>query len=255
MTHATDPVIVLDALVVGAGFCGTWLLHRLLQEGFQAKLVDRYPDFGGIWHSHSFPGARTDSPVPLYEFSDPLLWKEWVWTQRFPDSQEICKYFKFAADKWQLREHAFFNQFVDRAIWNENECRWSISTREGHKFSAKYFLPCIGWASKSYTPDWLGKESFKGTFLHSSTWSVTDPDVEGKKIAVVGTGATGIQLVQTLSKVAKTVVLFQRSPAIVSVSPILLIQCTKQESQSTGRPDRSGKLYTGPKTPVRRNCL
>lgn len=222
MSHSNGSVIAIDALVVGAGFSGTWLLHRLLQEGFSAKLVERDSDFGGVWHSHSFPGCRTDSPVPLYEFSDPLLWKDWVWSQRFPDSKEICRYFNYAADKWQLRKHALFNQFVDRAEWNESESRWSISTREGSHFSAKFFLPCIGWASKAYTPDWPGKETFKGQFLHSSTWSVVEPDVERKKIAVIGTGASGVQLVQTLCKVAEYVVLFQRSPAVVSLMPFLL---------------------------------
>ncbi|KAF0641018.1 hypothetical protein FPSE5266_06780 [Fusarium pseudograminearum] len=143
----SDSTIVLDALIVGGGFGGVYQLKRLREEGYNVKLVDMASDYAGVWFWNRYPGARVDSSIPHYEFSDPELWLQQMDN---PDQR--------------------------------------------------------------YTPDWKGIDQFRGTWIHPSYWPYEDPDMKGKKIAVIGTGSTGVQLAQELSKVASKFVLFQRSP-------------------------------------------
>jgi len=146
-----------------------------------------------------YPGARVDSAVPHYEFSDSALWKEWLWKQRFPGSAELRAYFHHVADTWNLREDTIFEAYVNSAVWKEDEARWLITTRHGMVFKARFFLANTGFAAKRYTPDWKGIETFRGTWIHPSYWPKEEPDLKGKKIAVIGTGSTGLQLVQDLA--------------------------------------------------------
>jgi len=202
----------LDALVVGAGFGGVWQLKRLRDEGYSVKLVESGTDYGGVWYWNRYPGARVDSAIPHYEFSDPLLYKEWSWKQRFPDSSELRAYFTYAAKKWDLRKDTLFNTYVESATWDEQESKWTVMTKDGPTFKAKFLLLNTGFAAKRYTPDWPGIESFKGTWVHPSFWPHDEPDLMGKKVAVIGTGSTGVQLATDLAKVAGHLTVFQRTP-------------------------------------------
>ncbi|KAJ5910502.1 hypothetical protein N7504_005145 [Penicillium tannophilum] len=203
---------ILDALIVGAGFGGVYQLKNLREKGFNVKLVDSATDFGGVWYWNRYPGARVDSTVPHYEFSDPALWKDWSWKQRFPGSQELRDYFAFVADKWDLRSDTEFNTFISQAIFDEQSNVWHISSSGGKKFVAKYFLLNTGFSAKRHIPNWKGIDKFRGTWIHPSYWPKEDPDLNGKKVAVIGTGSTGVQLAQELSQVAGEFVLFQRTP-------------------------------------------
>lgn len=202
----------LDALIVGAGFGGVYQLRRLRQEGYKTKLVDSATDYGGVWYWNRYPGARVDSTIPHYEFSDPELWRPWSWTQRFPGSAELRNYFAFVADKWDLRKDTYFSTRVTAAEWNDETGRWLVTTANGRQFGAKFFLLNTGFAAKRYIPDWKGIDEFRGTWIHPSYWPKEEPDLKGKRIAVIGTGSTGIQLSQELSQVAGEFVLFQRTP-------------------------------------------
>ncbi|KAF9728339.1 hypothetical protein PMIN04_007724 [Paraphaeosphaeria minitans] len=206
-----DVVQELDALIVGAGFGGVWQLKRLRDEGYKVKLVECGTDYGGVWFWNRYPGARVDSAIPFYEFSDPALWEEWTWKQRFPGSVELRSYFAFVADKWDLKRDTEFETFVSSATWDDTEAKWTIYTKAGKVFKVNYFLLNTGFAAKRYIPDWKGVDSFEGTFLHPSYWPHEEPDLKGKRVAVVGTGSTGIQLAQAISEVAGHLTVFQRT--------------------------------------------
>lgn len=202
----------LDALIVGAGFGGVYQLRRLRQEGYKVKLVDSATDYGGVWYWNRYPGARVDSTIPHYEFSDAEVWRSWSWTQRFPGSAELRDYFSFVADKWDLRKDTYFNTRVSAAEWKEDVGRWTIITANGKHFRARYFLLNTGFAAKRHIPDWKGIDRFRGIWVHPSYWPKVEPDLKGKRVAVIGTGSTGIQLSQELSQLAGEFVLFQRTP-------------------------------------------
>ncbi|KAH0378925.1 FAD/NAD(P)-binding domain-containing protein, partial [Aureobasidium melanogenum] len=208
----TSQVIDLDALIVGAGFGGVYQLKRLRDLGYNVRLVESGTDFGGVWYWNRYPGARVDIPIPHYEFSDPQLWEEWTWKQRFPGSAELRAYFSFVADTWDIRDHCVFNSYVNSAIWDEESSKWIVKIRGGLTYRATFFLPNTGFAAKRYIPDWKGIDSFKGTWIHPSFWPAENLDLKGKRIAVIGTGSTGVQLSQELAPVASEFVLFQRTP-------------------------------------------
>jgi cation diffusion facilitator CzcD-associated flavoprotein CzcO len=153
---------VLDAVIVGAGFGGVYQLKQLRNAGYNVRLLESGSDYGGVWYWNRYPGARVDSAVPHYEFSDPTLWKDWTWTERFPDSAELRSYFEYVAEKWDLRKDTVFDCFVEKAAWCDTEKRWSVTTKNGKRYKAKFFLLNTGFAAKRYIPAWEGIDDFKG---------------------------------------------------------------------------------------------
>lgn len=154
----------LDALVVGAGFGGVYQLKVIRDAGYKVKLVECGTDYGGVWYWNRYPGARVDSSIPHYEFSDPALWKDWTWKQRFPGSAELRAYFAHVADKWDLRKDTQFNTFVSSATWDDAAAKWTVKTKAGETYVVKFLLLNTGFAAKRYIPDWKGIDSFKGSF-------------------------------------------------------------------------------------------
>ncbi|KAK8104639.1 uncharacterized protein PG998_011672 [Apiospora kogelbergensis] len=204
----------LDVLIIGAGFGGVWQLKHLRDAGYKVKLVEGGGDYGGVWYWNRYPGARVDSAVPSYEFSDPDLWKTWTWTQRFPGSAELRAYFAHVADVWDLRRDSQFDTSVESAVWDDSEAKWTIKakTNQGQKvFKARFFLPNTGFAAKRYVPDWKGIGSFRGKFLHPSSWPHEGLDLKGKKVAIIGTGSTGVQLATDLAPLVSELAVFQRT--------------------------------------------
>ena len=173
----------------------SWMVNLRTTHHFcKADLQQRY------WNR--YPGARVDSTIPHYEFSDPELFTEWSWTQRFPGSAELRSYFHYVAEKWNLRKDTVFSTLVTGAVWSETSSRWTIYTNTDTIYSCQFFLPNIGFAAKRHTPDWKGIDTFQGTWIHPSYWPKDEPDLRGKKIAVIGTGSTGVQLTQALAPIA-----------------------------------------------------
>ncbi|KAK8074596.1 hypothetical protein PG997_009259 [Apiospora hydei] len=201
----------LDALIVGAGFGGVYQLKHLRDAGYKVKLVEGGTDYGGVWYWNRYPGARVDSSIPVYEFSDPALWQTWSWKQRFPGSAELRAYFAHVAVVWDLRRNTEFGAFVESAVWNDGESKWTVKTKKGDVYKAKFFLPNTGFAAKRYIPDWKGIDTFGGTFLHPSYWPHEELDLKGKKVAVIGTGSTGIQLATDLAPLVGELAVFQRT--------------------------------------------
>jgi cation diffusion facilitator CzcD-associated flavoprotein CzcO len=202
----------LDAVIVGAGFGGAYQLKRLREEGYNVKLIDNATSWGGVWYWNRYPGACVDSTIPHYEFSDPKIWKEWRWKERFPGSEELRQYFEFVAKNWDLNKDAIFSTTVTSTTWDEESSKWLVTTNSGEQFTARYLLLNTGFSAKRHIPNWPGIEKFRGTFVHPSYWPKQEPDLSGKRVAVIGTGSTGIQLAQEMSKVAGEFVLFQRTP-------------------------------------------
>jgi cation diffusion facilitator CzcD-associated flavoprotein CzcO len=226
--------VQLDCLIVGAGFSGIYQLKHLREEGYTVKLIDNASTWGGVWQWTQYPGARTDSPTPFYQFSDPSLYDGWRWKQRFPGSQELRDYFQYVAKEWDLDRDAIFNTSVTAAVWDQETATWYVQTREGQDFVVRYLLLNTGISAKKYVPDWPGIDKFRGTFVHPLNWPAQESELEGKNIAVIGTGSTGVQLAQALSQVAGNFYLFQRTPNLAT--PMKQIDY-KDDDQPLADPD------------------
>jgi cation diffusion facilitator CzcD-associated flavoprotein CzcO len=206
-----DDFLEVDALIVGAGFSGCLLLYKLRQElGLNAKIIEAGSGLGGTWQNNRYPGARVDCPVPGYELSIGSAWKNWTWKEKYPGYEELQAYFAHLDRELSLSKDCLFNTKVVSAQFKNG--KWTVSTHNGQVARAKYLIPAIGFAAKSYTPDWKGLEEFRGDIYHSSAWPRNGVNVRGKRVAVIGTGSTGIQIIQQWAKEAETLYVFQRTP-------------------------------------------
>ncbi len=205
---------VLDALVLGAGFSGCYQLYRLRERGFKVKLFDAGAALGGIWYWNCYPGARVDSHVPNYEYSIEELWRDWHWSERFPSYMELRRYFQHVDSKLHLSPDVRFNTRVTAARFDEQDRLWHIDCADGHHVLARYFIACTGFASKAHIPDFSGLDDFSGRCFHTAHWPQHGLDLAGKRVGVIGTGASGVQVIQEAAKVASQLTVFQRTPMI-----------------------------------------
>jgi len=201
-----------DVLIVGAGFGGIYLMHKLRQLGFNCKIYEAGTDIGGIWHWNCYPGARVDSQIPVYEYSLPEVWKDWTWSCRYPGTDELRKYFDHVERKLEIKKDCAFSTRVVGAEFDKPSGKWITKTEDGRVAKSKYLLLALGFAAKRHFPDWPGMENFKGELHHSSFWPQSGVDVKGKRVAVIGTGSTGVQIAQETSKEASSVLQFVRTP-------------------------------------------
>lgn len=205
--------IELDACIVGAGFAGVYLLHLLRKEGFNAKIIEAGTGLGGIWHWNSYPGARVDSPYPVYALNIPEVYNTWHWSEKYPGEKELKRYFQHIDNVLDISKDTFLGCKVVAAGFDPQVDKWRIVCENGLKVTARFFLPCLGFAAKRYFPDWPGLEDkYKGYLCHSSFWPAEGVDMKGKKVAVVGTGATGIQISQEAARDAAELTCFVRTP-------------------------------------------
>jgi len=202
----------VDALIMGAGFSGLYQLHRLRQRGFDARLFEAGADLGGIWYWNCYPGARVDSHVPNYEFSIEELWRDWNWTERFPAWDELRRYFRHVDQKLELSRDIRFNSRVTAARFDADTDQWRIECADGHRIRARFFIPCTGFAAKAYVPRLRGLESFGGPRFHTAHWPQDGLDLTGRRVGVIGTGASGVQVIQEAGKIASHLTVFQRTP-------------------------------------------
>lgn len=205
-----------DAIVVGAGFSGLRMLHELRTLGKSAIILEAAPDVGGTWFWNRYPGARTDVESWQYCFSfSKDLQDEWTWTERYASQPEVLRYLRYVADRFGLRRDIEFNTRVRSAVFNEHRNTWTVTTDAGRTYRGKYFFSASGGLSEPYLPDFPGVESFRGTSLISSRWPDEEIDFAGKRVAIVGTGSTGVQLVPVIAQTAERVMVFQRTPNFV----------------------------------------
>jgi len=203
-----------DIIIVGAGFNGLYQLYHLRKQGFSVVLLDAGADLGGTWHWNCYPGARVDSNVPNYEYSMEELWRDWNWTERFPAWDELRRYFHYVDEKLDLSKDIQFKTRVTAAHFDTSHDQWNIATEPGAKFTARYFILCTGFASKAYSPDISGMEKFRGERLHTAHWPQDGLGFAGKRVGVIGTGASGVQVIQEASKDAAHLTVFQRTPIL-----------------------------------------
>ncbi len=203
-----------DVLIIGAGFSGLYQLYQLRKLGFNVKLFDAGSDLGGVWHWNCYPGARVDSHIPNYEYSIEEVWQDWNWTERFPGWQELQRYFAHVDQKLDLKRDIEFQKTVIGAAFDEPSCRWHVTSQDGETVDAQFILTCLGFAAKAHTPEFRGIETFTGDATHTAHWPQDGLSLSGKRVGVIGNGASGVQVIQEASKVAAHLTLFQRTPMI-----------------------------------------
>ncbi|KAJ8496096.1 hypothetical protein ONZ45_g12594 [Pleurotus djamor] len=206
----------LDVLIIGAGFSGIYQLHLFRKLGFSSiKIVEAGSDIGGTWHWNCYPGARCDSEAQMYQLSIDELPNHDDWPYyscKFPDFKEIRNYFEFLDEKLDVRRDVVFGTRVVSAKFDEDEHVWAVETDNGQTVRARFLSLCTGFASKPYIPDIKGLDSFQGICNHTGLWPQDGIDLSGKRVAVIGTGASGIQVIEEAAKVSKHVTVYQRTP-------------------------------------------
>src|SRR5699024_6336003 len=187
-----------DAIVVGAGVSGLYQVHRLREEGFTVRAFETGSDVGGTWYWNRYPGARFDSEAYIYQyFFSEALYKEWSWSERYPGQEEVEQWLHFVADRLNLRKDIQFNTRIDQAHYDEDRKRWVIKTNTGETFESQFFIACTGMLSAPLTDKFEGQRSFKGQLIHTGRWPKDPVEYKGKRVGVIGNGATGIQVIQT----------------------------------------------------------
>lgn len=204
--------IELEALVVGGGLAGVYTLYKLRKEGIDAKIFEAGKELGGVWNYNRYPGARVDSEVPYYQYSIPEVYKTWSWSERFPGQEELLKYLRHVASTLQLYDHVAFEQNVTGCDFDVQAKKWTVQTDTGKIVRCKYLVVAAGASYIKHYPTFNGLEEYKGTLLHAAAFPLEGHDFVGKQVGVVGQGASGIQIVQEVSKKADKLTIFVRTP-------------------------------------------
>ncbi|WP_182347196.1 flavin-containing monooxygenase [Tomitella gaofuii] len=203
----------VDVVIVGAGIAGMYAVHRLRGDGLTVQAFEAGADVGGTWHHNRYPGARCDveSVDYSYSFSDELQ-QEWDWSERYATQPEILRYLHHVADRFDLRRSIAFHTRVTAAHYDENANLWTVTTDAGTTMTCQYCVFASGSLSAVNYPDIPGRESFAGTVLHTAAWPHEGVDLTGRRVGVIGTGSSGIQLVPEVAREAAHVTVFQRTP-------------------------------------------
>jgi cation diffusion facilitator CzcD-associated flavoprotein CzcO len=206
-----------DAVVIGAGLSGLRVLRELRDEvGLSVKVYEAGPEVGGTWFWNRYPGARTDTESWAYGLSfDADLLEDWTWEERFPGQPEVERYLNHVADRYDLRKDISFGTKVTAAIFDEAEGVWRIETDAGESVAATYLVTAAGLLSDTYEPPFEGIGEFEGDWFQTSLWPRGGVEFEGKRVAVIGTGATAIQLIPEVAREAEHLTVFQRTPNYV----------------------------------------
>jgi cyclohexanone monooxygenase len=201
-----------DAVVIGAGFAGMYMLHRLRQKGFSARVLEAGKGVGGTWYWNRYPGARCDveSVQYSYQFS-PELEQEWEWSERYATQPEILRYANHVADRFDLRRDIQFETRVTKAIFDEVSNSWTVETDRGDRISSRFVIAATGCLSSPNTPKIPGLADFKGPTYHTGNWPHEGVDFTGRTVGVIGTGSSAIQSIPIIAKQARHLTVFQRT--------------------------------------------
>ncbi len=213
-TFTTDDAArQFDAIIIGAGIAGLYQLYRLREAGMSVRVFETGSGVGGTWYWNRYPGARFDSESYSYgySFSDELL-QEWDWSEHFAGQPETERYLNHVADKFDLRRDIQFNTRVAATAYDEAANRWQVRTDDGRVAQARFLITAIGILSAPFIPDFAGCDSFAGVSFHTSQWPKTPIDFSDKRVGVIGTGATAVQLITEIAKNVGHLTVFQRTP-------------------------------------------
>lgn len=201
-----------DAIVIGAGVSGLHQLYRLRELGMKTLVLEKGARVGGTWYWNRYPGARFDSEswTYAYSFSKEVM-DEWTWTEHFASQPETERYLNFVADKFDLRRDIQFDSEVVAAHYDDGSRSWKVTLADGREYRTRFLITAIGILSEATLPRIKGVDKFKGESFHTARWPEQGVDLNGKRVAVIGTGSTGVQIVQEVSKVAGRLTVFQRT--------------------------------------------
>ena len=208
----SDEIEEFDAIIIGSGVTGLYSLYRMRQLGFSVRAFDDASGVGGTWYWNRYPGCRFDSESYSYgySFSEELL-QEWDWKEHYSAQPETERYLNYVADKFDLRRDIQFNSRVVSATYDEEGSRWEICLADGSLARGRFLITSVGSFSAGYVPDFEGIDSFKGVSCHTRAWPKEGVDLAGKRVGVIGTGATGVQLITEIAKEVSHLTVFQRT--------------------------------------------
>lgn len=215
MTSQAPPTQDYDAIVIGAGFGGLRALYELKKQGKSVLLFDAGSDVGGTWYWNRYPGARTDSEAWAYCYSfSKELQDDWDWPERMPTWNQVQAYLSHVADRFDMRKNIEFNTRVQSCIYDEDANQWVFTTADGKTVRSHYFISAVGWFAVAVQPP-FDMSGFKGEWYMSSKWPKQNVDFHGKRVGIVGSGSTAVQLIPVIAKEASQVTVFQRTPNYV----------------------------------------
>lgn len=210
----TNQIPDFDVVGIGGGFSGLYLIHAFREAGFSVKTFETGEDVGGVWYWHRYPGLRCDveSIAYCYLFSKEL-YQEWTWSSRYPSQPEILRYLNYVADKFDLRKDIQFNKRITSAHYDEMNGNWRIYLDDDTSVTAKYFIPTVGGLSAALNvPNFKGIDNFNGKWYHTGNWPKEKVDFKDQNVGVIGTGASGIQVIPQIAEQAEQLTVFQRTP-------------------------------------------
>ncbi len=211
-TETAEDVVRVDAVVVGAGFAGMYLLHKLRQDGLSVRVVEAGTDVGGTWYWNRYPGARCDVPSMEYSYGfDAELGQEWEWTELMAAQPEILRYAQHVAERFDLRRDISFSTRVVAASFDGGRARWTVTTDRGDRIEAPFCIMATGALSAANIPEVPGLERFTGRVLHTGAWPKEGVDL-GCRVGIIGTGSSGVQAIPVIAEQAEQLFVFQRTP-------------------------------------------
>jgi cation diffusion facilitator CzcD-associated flavoprotein CzcO len=208
-----EPIESCDALIIGAGLAGLYMLHRLRNAGLRVQVVEAGTDVGGTWYWNRYPGARCDveSMEYSYQFS-PELQQQWNWSERYAGQAEILDYARHVANRFELRDNITFNTRITSVWFEESSSSWLLRSDTGKRWRSRFCIAATGCLSIPNTPEIPGREHFKGNVYHTGAWPHSPVDFSGKRVAVIGTGSSAIQAIPVIAEQCAQLTVFQRTP-------------------------------------------
>ena len=215
MTDETNGAGVsrFDVVIVGAGFSGLYMLHRLRRSGFSVRLLEAGSGVGGTWFWNRYPGCRCDIESLEYQYGfDDEVQRGWTWSEKYATQPEIRAYMEYVADKLDLNRDIQLETRVTSAVYDEDARQWAVATDGGTTFTGRFCVMATGSLSATRIPEFSGLESFQGRNYHTGDWPSDGVDFTGRRVAVIGTGSSGIQLIPIAAQQAEHLTVFQRTP-------------------------------------------
>ncbi len=218
MTHSESPPdqgpgpLDADVLIVGAGVTGIYQLYMALEAGFSALMLEAGGGVGGTWYWNRYPGCRFDSESYTYGYLfSKELFEEWEWSEQFAEQPDTERYLNHVVDRFDLRRHIHFNSRVTSATWDDPSGRWVTSVNNGAEFSSRYLVAATGILSVPFYPDVPGRKDFRGESYHTGLWPKAPVDLAGKRVAVIGTGSSGVQVAPAIAEQVASLTVYQRT--------------------------------------------
>lgn len=201
-----------DVAIIGAGVSGLHAMYKMREQGFSVRGFEAGGDVGGTWYWNRYPGARFDSESYSYQYSfSQVLIDEWQWSEQFAGQPEIERYLNFVADRFDLRRHFEFGSRVEHLRYDDAAGEWALETAAGRRVRARYVIAATGFLSAPQPPDYAGEGDFAGLTVHSARWPREGVDVRGKRVGIIGSGPTAVQIAQSVAAEAGQLKVFQRT--------------------------------------------